>query len=218
MSDYQNQCKKCKPGSFAHIIKKGDTLYSISVKHSTTVERLLEINPEVDIYNLQIGSIICVPLPAQYYPFCRTTNYYVVQENDTLFSISQYFGVSIKQILYHNIGIYPENVYRGMVLCIPIAPSPVEVKISGGKLCLKYETGNEECFSCIAPNEQISSVVVTKQLENPNGGPKKLNLLTSGISICSESAECSKRSVIVSDSDMDTIFNRVPICTEVEIL
>lgn len=121
---------KCKAGSFPYRIRKGDTLYAIATRYKTSVERLMEVNSGIDPMNLQIDSQICVPLPIQIYPTCMTTNYYVVKENDTFFSIAKYFGVTVNQIIYSNMGVEPENIYEGMILCIPIAPPPLCVELN----------------------------------------------------------------------------------------
>jgi LysM repeat protein len=42
-------------------VAPGDTLYSIARATGTTVEKLLELNPHVDPYNLQVGQNICLP-------------------------------------------------------------------------------------------------------------------------------------------------------------
>ncbi len=43
-------------------IKNGDTLYSISMKYKVPLALLLRANPYVDVYNLQIGETICIPV------------------------------------------------------------------------------------------------------------------------------------------------------------
>ena len=50
---YVNICdtKKC-PGP-VYAVKTGDTLYSIAQRHHCRVRTLLDLNPFVDIYNLQ---------------------------------------------------------------------------------------------------------------------------------------------------------------------
>lgn len=79
---YVNICdtKKC-PGP-VYAVKTGDTLYSIAQRHHCRVRTLLDLNPFVDIYNLQPGEEICVP-------DCRGQGKvdfrpYVVKEGDTL--------------------------------------------------------------------------------------------------------------------------------------
>ena len=45
-----------------HTVQSGDTLYRISKMHNVPISRIMEANPNVDIYNLKIGSKICVPI------------------------------------------------------------------------------------------------------------------------------------------------------------
>jgi len=42
-------------------VSAGDTLYQIALFRNTTVAKLLELNPGIEPYNLQIGQIICLP-------------------------------------------------------------------------------------------------------------------------------------------------------------
>ena len=46
----------------AYNIKQGDTLYSISRRYSIPLAMLLQANPYADMYNLQIGDEICIPM------------------------------------------------------------------------------------------------------------------------------------------------------------
>lgn len=45
-----------------YAVKNGDTLYSISMKYNIPLALLLRANPYVDVYNLQVGETICVPV------------------------------------------------------------------------------------------------------------------------------------------------------------
>lgn len=44
-----------------YVIQEGDTLYSISRKYHVPMQVILRANPFVDIYNLRIGSRLCIP-------------------------------------------------------------------------------------------------------------------------------------------------------------
>lgn len=44
-----------------HTVRKGDTLYSLSRIYDVPLVAILRANPYVDIYNLGIGSRICIP-------------------------------------------------------------------------------------------------------------------------------------------------------------
>lgn len=208
---------KCPPGGFPYTIRKGDTLYNIASTYKTTVERLKEVNPDVNPQNLKIGSQICIPLPLQTYPNCQTTNYYVVKKDDTIFSIARYFNVTQKLLLYSNMGIEPENIYEGMILCIPIAPPPLCVEIKSDTITLNYTNGDTDVFECINNNSDLKTTVVQKQLDSSTGGKKRLNTLIPDISICSEDSKLSSSDIVLSSVDMDYIFNKIPVGTEVVI-
>ena len=43
-----------------YTVRRGDTLFIIAGNNGTTVERLLELNPDIEPDNLQIGQRICL--------------------------------------------------------------------------------------------------------------------------------------------------------------
>lgn len=45
-----------------HTIKRGDTLYALSRHYRVPLELLLRANPYVDVYNLQPGDTLCIPV------------------------------------------------------------------------------------------------------------------------------------------------------------
>ncbi len=206
----------CPSGSFPYKVRKGDTLYSIAKNFESTVERLAEINNIEDINYIREGETLCIPLPLQYFPACRTTNYYVVQGGDTAVSISRYFGISTTQLLYSNIGIDLDNLYTGMILCIPLAAPVLCIHINKNNLKLCYYTGEELSFSCINMNDPLSATVIQKQLETGSQGFKRLNIL-SEVAITNSTGKRTDNDIIVSDTDMDKIFNLVSVGTEVRI-
>ncbi|MBQ8807693.1 MAG: LysM peptidoglycan-binding domain-containing protein [Clostridia bacterium] len=201
----------CPPGSFPYTVRQGDTLYSISKRFESSVIRLAQLNKIEDVNVLSVGQVLCIPQPLQYFPACRTSNYYVVHTGDTLESIADYFGVSSSQILYSNIGIDPDYLYDGMILCIPLAPPKLCVNVKGTLLTLSYENGDEATFRCINNLSDFSSQIAQKQLDTSFGGKKRLNTLVPNIAISSKSAQRSENDIILSDRDMDTVFNLVPV-------
>ena len=120
----------CPSGSFPYTVRAGDTLYLLAKRFETSVDRLAQINSISDVNVLNIGDTLCIPEPLQYFPACRTSNYYVVQRSDSIESIADYFGVSSAQIVYSNIGIDADNLYEGMILCIPLAPPRLCIRIN----------------------------------------------------------------------------------------
>jgi peptidoglycan endopeptidase LytF len=116
---------KCPSGSFPYTIKSGDTLYALARKYNTTVEAIMRINPGIDPNNLQIGQVICIPQAAPPVPSCPNGFLYTIRPGDTLFALSQRFGVSVQAIINANPGIDPNNLQIGQIICIPqAAPIP----------------------------------------------------------------------------------------------
>lgn len=48
-----------------HVIEKGDTLYQLGQRYHVSVSRIMFANPYVNIYNLQIGDELCIPVSPQ---------------------------------------------------------------------------------------------------------------------------------------------------------
>lgn len=44
-----------------HIVEAGDTLYMIAKKYHITLDALMNANPAIDPYNMQVGTDICIP-------------------------------------------------------------------------------------------------------------------------------------------------------------
>ncbi len=53
-------CRKCR--GVVYEVKAGDTIYSISRRYGITVNDVLNSNRFVNIYNLQIGDKLCIPV------------------------------------------------------------------------------------------------------------------------------------------------------------
>ena len=94
-----------------YIVKRGDTLYSISNKYNISVDELKRINNLID-NNLSIGQIIKLKSTDNNNPI------YVVQKGDTLYSIARNNNVSIDDLIRIN-NLNNPNLYIGQELYIP---------------------------------------------------------------------------------------------------
>ena len=93
------------------------TLYSIAQQYHCRVRDLLDLNPFVDIYNLQPGEEICVP-------DCRGQGKvdfrpYVVKEGDTLEIILKNVSMTFEELAKVNRILYNLTVPAGTILLIP---------------------------------------------------------------------------------------------------
>lgn len=104
-----------------HIIQRGDTLYSISRRYDIPISTIFRANPFVEIYNLQVGEELCIPLAQATPPVSFET--YVIEDGDTIENILERFGINYEELLQFNNTnelMYDEQLEVGMVLQIPI--------------------------------------------------------------------------------------------------
>lgn len=117
-----------KPSGGEYIVKKGDSLYSISKKFNTTVDNLKSIN-NLTTDALAIGQIIKLPGSSSEIP--EKSNEYTVQRGDTLYSISKKFNVSVDKL--KDINNLSSNTLRvGQVLKIPTNEEKVTYTVKKG--------------------------------------------------------------------------------------
>ncbi|HLT55232.1 MAG TPA: LysM domain-containing protein [Bacillota bacterium] len=107
--------RQCPEGHYPYTIKPGDTLNYIAFRLETSVSRIIAANPGIDPYNLQVGQIICIPAcPPNHLPI-------IIQPGDTLYQLSQKYGVTIESILEANPSVDPNYLRVGQRICIPSA-------------------------------------------------------------------------------------------------
>ena len=61
------------PGGTPYAIQPGDTFFALARRFGVTLQALLAANPQADPNNLQIGQIVCIPLPPAPAPVCCVT-------------------------------------------------------------------------------------------------------------------------------------------------
>jgi len=115
---------------FMYTIKPGDTLYTIAMSFSITVDELLAANPHIDPNYYQAGEMICIP---QGYPCKGDNTLYVVQPNDTLTNILTECNVSLNALLSANPTFDPNNIVPGTKLCV--IPTPCEPMCDAQYIC-----------------------------------------------------------------------------------
>lgn len=99
-----------------HEIKKGDTLYKLSRFYGVTLESMMESNPNVNVYNLQIGDHLCIPIQDE---DINPNFTYRVQRGDTLNSLLKQFNLTFEDLLKYNQQLRPFPLEEGEVIYLP---------------------------------------------------------------------------------------------------
>lgn len=116
------------PAATEHVVKKGETLSSISLAHYGTKahwKKIQAANPGIDPRNLDIGAVLRIPsldAPAARPAPAPAENVYIVRKGDSLWTISRALGVSMKRLHDANrsvIGPDAASIKPDMRLTVP---------------------------------------------------------------------------------------------------
>ncbi len=111
-----------------HQVAEKETLYGISRRYSTTVDAILQYNPTADA-GLEIGQIIKVPyIPRQTIRPVDGTIHKVAPK-ETMFSISQAYGVTIDEIKQWN-NLFDNVLSIGQEIIIKKTATPVTTSVN----------------------------------------------------------------------------------------
>lgn len=138
------------PADTVHIVKKGETLYSISRLYGVSVDAIRDANG-LSGNNVRVDQKLSVPdpAPAQAAESAEESAVHIVQKGETLYSISRLYDRPIDDIKAVN-GLSGNNVMVGQKLSIP----PLS---SGGKNSAPAE--KKDAQEARAPQKDIYYVV-----------------------------------------------------------
>src|SRR5699024_7775739 len=119
-----------------HKVQKGDTLWGISQKYSTTVDRLKSLNPEIDVLALQVGDVVMVK-PKESGTTSQKPKTHTVVSGNTLSYLAKKYGTTVARLEQLNPGV-----------------SPTALRI-GSKLVVGYESGQASKPSNTAPTDKV---------------------------------------------------------------
>lgn len=105
--------------SDTYVVKRGDTLYSISKKYNISVDEIKKINDLIDD-NLYVGQIINLGI--------INSDTYKVKRGDTLYSIARQFNTSV-DILKDINNLTSNNLYIGQELRLPSTEIEEEIEL-----------------------------------------------------------------------------------------
>ncbi len=110
---------------FYHVIKPGETLYSLARRYGVKPEDLYRHNPDIEENDLQVGQEIKIlkrkAKDEELIQRSRSSNFYFheVQRKETLYAVSKFYGVSIDSILKYNPKLRKEGLNVRQVVKVP---------------------------------------------------------------------------------------------------
>lgn len=102
-----------------HVVKKGDTVYSIAKMYGVTVDKIYLYNPSAKSL-LKRGDVITIPQESDAINDGTSFLYYTIKGGDTLAGIAADFNTSVEQLLRDNKGVSENNFSCGDILRVSV--------------------------------------------------------------------------------------------------
>lgn len=134
-----------------YVVSPGDTIDNIALKYNTTPEELYKINSFLKPNEpLTIGQRIIVPVP-------RTNmfEYYTVKKGDSLYKISQIYGLTSEELAKLNGLKQDDYLYEGQILLVPKSGVKVLITEEGDTLADVGKRLNSNLEQILLQNPEI---------------------------------------------------------------
>lgn len=105
-----------------HVVKQGETLYSIARFYGVAVDSLLLHNPQVSGTHIAFGDTLSIPFYRNVYGFIE----YKTEKRESMVEIANRFRIPVGELGEKNPG-YKNNVPKGRVVLVPVQEGVAEV-------------------------------------------------------------------------------------------
>lgn len=109
-------------GYFLHTIAKGQSLYSIASMYNVTTDDIIKMNPGSKD-KIKAGETLKIP---QQGAGAGQPTFHTIQPGETLYKLTQRYGVTAQRICQANPGLSASNFRIGQVIAIPAKTAPSE--------------------------------------------------------------------------------------------
>lgn len=165
-----------------HMVKQGDSLYSIAKKYDVSLENIVKANPEISNPDaIEVG--MKVKIPSQPKTALEVIHHHIVQQGDTLWKLSKAWGIQLTDMIKANPQLKnPNALLTGEVVNIPKPEGGNEsttATMHGTSLQGKANTGVMpasvgKASTAVQPVPAPPPVVVTPIAEQPAPQPTPL--------------------------------------------
>lgn len=159
-----------KAVELTHVIKKGETVYSISMLYGIPVDTIYKLNPD-SRNGIKTGEVLKLGEPHAIQEKGtgkhKESVFYVIKEGDTLYSVSRAHGTTVAALMKENPGVSETNFKAGETIRIPARGTGVEmvsekVEKSSVEGFKTHVASKDETWNSIAARNNVDVDVLKK--------------------------------------------------------
>jgi LysM repeat protein len=157
-----------------HVVGWGETLWSIAQRYGVSPESVISANDLPDGDHIFAGQRLVIPDSSftQHTadPDLRSSATHVVQPGETLFSISQTYGVTVSALSDANGLLNPAQIFAGQELALPGSPTTADSGYAPAETTSTHVVQPGETLSSIARQYGLSPWVIAQvnNISNPS--------------------------------------------------
>lgn len=178
VTDYDAEAAAAEPPEtyepIRHVVKRGETVYSISRQYNIPVETIYASCPSSK-YGIKAGETLVIQQPASE----KEGGYlfYEIKQGDTLYALAQKYHTSVEDILKANPGVSEKNFRSGETIRIAVNSEKHKVRtelVEESRLASidSYKVGKKDDWSTIAEKTGVNVETLKEANENV-AKPKK---------------------------------------------
>ncbi|AHF97307.1 glycoside hydrolase [Desulfurella acetivorans A63] len=141
--------------SKVYIVQKGDNAFNISKKLGCSLDQLKNLNPNINLSNLNVGDRIIVPNNTKIVSNTQLTNIYIVKSGDTASTIANKYNVSLSELEKLNPQLNLSNINIGDRI---ILPNNVLNGIKNTQIAAQKKTFKNENFYTVEPGDTLTAI------------------------------------------------------------